>query len=56
MSPDELERFQRGEKAWDAWGFYLLRRERVDPVAGPRQRWRIGHAAFDVPHFVMEQK
>ena len=56
MSPDDYQRVRSGEKASGAWGFYLRggkgwTRLLVRGSGGP-----VGHAAFDIPHFVMEQK
>jgi hypothetical protein len=56
MSPSDFALVQRGEQASGSWSFHLR------PVAaGTRLLVRgaggaVGHAAFDIPHFVMEQK
>jgi len=56
MSAPDFERVGRGERAAGSWGFFL-----VPDGAGTRLVVRgcggaVGHASFDVPHFVMEQK
>jgi hypothetical protein len=56
VSPDDYERVRRGEKASGAWSFYLRggrgwARLLVRGSGGP-----VGHAIFDIPHFVMEQQ
>jgi len=56
MSPDDYEAVMRGSKATGFWGFYLdnhggRTRLLVRGVGGA-----VGHAAFDIPHFLMEQK
>ena len=56
MSPDDFERVQRGEKASGAWGFYLRRENGWTWLLVRGSGGAVGHAAFDIPHFVMEQK
>ena len=56
MSPDDFERAQRGEKASGAWGFYLRRKDGWTRLIARGSGGAVGHAAFDIPHFVMEQK
>lgn len=56
MSPDDFERVQRGEKASGAWGFYLRRDGEWTRLLARTSGGAVGHAAFDIAHFVMEQK
>ncbi|MGE5695459.1 MAG: hypothetical protein ACM4D3_09555 [Candidatus Sericytochromatia bacterium] len=56
MSEADYDRMSRGEKALGSWAFYLV-------PDGPRTRLlargsggAVGTAAFDIAHFVMEQK
>lgn len=55
-SPDDFARLQRGEKASGAWGFYLRRRDGGTRLIIRGCGGAVGHPAFDIPHFVMEQK
>jgi hypothetical protein len=56
MSPDDFERVQQGNKASGAWGFYLRRKGEWTRLIARGSGGAVGHATFDVPHFVMEQK
>ena len=56
MSPDDFERVQRGEKASGAWGFYLREEGGWTRLVVRGSGGAVGHAGFDIPHFVMEQK
>lgn len=56
MSEDDFKRVQRGEKASGAWGFYLRPEAGWTRLVVRGSGGAVGHAAFDVPHFVMEQK
>jgi hypothetical protein len=56
MSPADFERVQRGLKASGAWGFYLFEQGGWTRLVVRGSGGAVGHAAFDVPHFVMEQK
>ena len=56
MSPDDFERVQRGSKATGAWGFYLREQGGWTRLLVRGSGRAVGHAAFDIPHFVMEQK
>ena len=56
MSPDDFERAQRGIKASGAWGFYLRKQGGWTRLVVRGSGGAVGHAAFDIPHFVMEQK
>ncbi len=56
MSPDDYQRVQRGEKATGAWGFYLRGGRGWTRLLVRGSGGVVGHAAFDIPHFVMEQK
>ncbi|MGZ8808314.1 MAG: hypothetical protein ACXWZ0_15155 [Mycobacterium sp.] len=56
MSPGDFERVQRGEKASGAWAFCLRRQNAWTRLLVRSTGGAIGHPAFDVAHFVMEQK
>ena len=56
MAPDDFERVQRGEKASGAWGFYLRRKDGWTRLLVRGSGGAVGHASFDILHFVMEQK
>jgi hypothetical protein len=56
MSPADFERTRRGLKASGAWGFYLRERGGWTRLVVRGSGGAVGHAAFDIPHFVMEQK
>ncbi|MGX9791176.1 hypothetical protein [Mycobacterium sp. MMS18-G62] len=56
MSPPDFERVQRGEKASGAWAFYLRRKNGWTRLLARGSGGVVGHASFDIPHFVMEQK
>lgn len=56
MSPADFERVQRGEKASGAWGFYLRRDDEWTRLLARSSGGVVGHAVFDIAHFVMEQK
>ena len=56
MSPEDFERVQRGEKARGAWAFYLRRKNGWTRLIARGGGGAVGHASFDIPHFVMEQK
>lgn len=56
LAPDDFERVQRGEKASGAWGFYLRRKDGWTRLLARGSGGAVGHASFDVLHFVMEQK
>lgn len=56
MSPDDFNRVQRGEKSSGAWGFHLRREAGWTRLIVRDSGGAVGHAAFDIPHFVMEQK
>ena len=56
MSPDDYERVQRGEKASGAWAFHLDGENGGTRLLVRGSGGAVGHAVFDVPHFVMEQK
>ena len=56
MSPGDFERVQRGNKASGAWGFYLRRKAGWTRFIARGSGGAVGHATFDVPHFLMEQK
>jgi hypothetical protein len=56
MSPEDFARLQGGSTATGVWGFYLREfdgwtRLIVRGSGGP-----VGHAAFDIAHFLMERK
>jgi hypothetical protein len=56
MSPADFERVQRGLKASGAWGFYLFEQGGWTRLVVRGSGGAVGHAAFDISHFVMEQK
>ena len=56
MSPADFERVQRGNKALGAWGFYLRRHAGWTRLIARGSGGAVGHATFDVPHFLMEQQ
>src|SRR6476469_694281 len=56
MSPDDFERVQQGDKASGVWGFHLRRIDGWTRLIARGSGGAVGHAAFDVAHFVMEQK
>ena len=56
VSPADFERVQRGEKASGAWAFCLRRQNAWTRLLVRGTGGAIGHPAFDVVHFVMEQK
>jgi len=56
MSPGDFERVQQGMTASGAWGFYLRRKDGWTRLIARGSGGAVGHVAFDVPHFVMEQK
>jgi hypothetical protein len=56
MSPDDYERVQCGFKASGAWGFYLQEQRGWTRLLVRGSGGAVGHMAFDIPHFVMEQK
>jgi hypothetical protein len=56
MSPADFERVQAGLKASGVWGFYLFEQGGWARLVLRGSGGVVGHAAFDVPHFVMEQK
>ncbi len=56
MSPADFERTRRGEKASGAWGFYLRPYHGWTRLLVRGSGNAVGHAVFDIAHFVMEQK
>jgi hypothetical protein len=56
MSQEDFDRVQRGEKASGAWAFYLRRENGWTRLLVRGSGGAVGHAVFDIPHFVMEQK
>lgn len=56
MSPDDFERVQHGSKATGVWGFYLREQDGWTRLVVRGSGGAVGHAAFDISHFVMEQK
>jgi hypothetical protein len=56
VSPDDFRRVQRGEKATGSWGFYLHEQGGWTRLLARGSGGAVGHTAFDVPHFLMEQK
>ncbi len=56
MSPGDFERVKRGETALGAWAFCLRRQNAWTRLLVRSSGGAIGRPAFDVAHFVMEQK
>ena len=56
VSPEDFARLQRGEKASGAWAFHLRRTGSRTRLLVRGSGGAVGHAVFDIPHFVMEQK
>ncbi len=56
MSSADFERVQRGEKASGAWAFCLQRQNAWTRLLVRSTGGAVGNPAFDVAHFVMEQK
>jgi hypothetical protein len=56
MSPADYQRVLRGSPATGAWGFYLRERGRRTRLLVRGSGGAVGHATFDIPHFLMEQK
>jgi len=56
MSTDDFEQVQRGAKASGSWAFYLRREHGWTRLLVRGSGGAVGHAVFDIPHFVMEQK
>ena len=56
VSPADFERVQGGEKASGAWAFCLRRQNAWTRLLVRGTGGAVGHPAFDVVHFVMEQK
>jgi hypothetical protein len=56
MSPGDFDRVRRGEKATGAWSFVLRRVYGWTRLVVRGSGGAVGHAYFDIPHFVMEQK
>ncbi|MGV0645208.1 hypothetical protein ABQE44_17595 [Mycolicibacterium sp. XJ2546] len=55
-SGDDFQRIRRGQRASGSWGFYLRRKNGWTRLLVRGSGGAVGHAAFDIPHFVMEQK
>ncbi|MDV3133777.1 hypothetical protein [Mycobacterium sp. 29Ha] len=56
VSPADFERVQRGEKATGAWSFCLRPQKAWTRLLVRGSGGAVGHPAFDVVHFLMEQK
>jgi hypothetical protein len=56
LSPADFARVSRGEKASGAWSFHVRRTGRLTRLLVRGSGRPVGHAAFDIPHFIMEQK
>jgi hypothetical protein len=56
LSVDDFARVERGKKALGAWCFYLQRVDGWTRLVARTSGGMVGHIAFDIPHFVMEQK
>jgi hypothetical protein len=56
MSPEDFMRVQNGAKATGVWGFYLRECDGWTRLIVRGSGGAVGHAAFDIAHFVMERK
>ncbi len=56
VSPADFERLQHGMEASGAWVFVLRRENGWTRLLVRGSGGAVGHALFDIPHFVMEQK
>jgi hypothetical protein len=56
LSPVDFARVSRGEKASGAWAFHVRRTGSLTRLLVRGSGRPVGHAAFDIGHFVMEQK
>jgi hypothetical protein len=56
MSESDSDRLSRGEKAHGCWAFYLVPHGTQTRLLARGSGGAVGNAAFDIPHFVMEQK
>lgn len=56
MSTTDFARVQRGERATGVWAFYLRRSCGRTRFVVRGTGGAVGHASFDLPHFVMERK
>jgi hypothetical protein len=56
MTPDDLQRVRKGVKASGAWAFYVNKQNGWTRLVVRGSGGAVGHAAFDISHFVMEQK
>jgi hypothetical protein len=56
VSPGDFERVKRGEKASGVWTFCVRRQNDWTRLIVRGSGGAVGHPAFDVAHFVMEQR
>jgi hypothetical protein len=56
MSEPDFDRVSRGDKARGSWAFCLLAEGSGTRLLARGSGGAVGNAAFDIPHFVMEQK
>lgn len=56
VSTGDFTRLQQGETADGAWTFHLRRSGSSTRLLARGSGGAVGHALFDIPHFVMEQK
>jgi hypothetical protein len=56
MSPDDFQRVRRGDRASGSWGFYLREQDGWTRIVVRGSGGAVGHTAFDIAHFLMEQK
>lgn len=56
MSPDDFQRVQRGEKASGSWASAFVRRGGWTRLLARGSGGAIRHAAFDLPHFVLDRR
>ncbi|WP_293237322.1 hypothetical protein [Mycolicibacterium sp.] len=56
VSQDDFDKIESGEKASGSWAFHLRQHGPDTRLIVRGSGGAAGHAIFDVPHFVMEQK
>ena len=56
VSDDDYDRQARGLPAWGAWSFHLRPHRSGTRLLVRGSGGLVGHAGFDVAHFIMEQK
>ncbi len=56
VSQDDLDKLENGGKAAGSWAFHLCQDGENTRLIVRGNGGAVGHAIFDIPHFVMEQK